>query len=116
MHLFYTKTDDLSTENIKLFKLELCSLLDAVFLYDYHYEGEDFATRMNAHFKALEDAIPQERQKDDGWGYMVPDTEFTQGVIEPERKRVSHLRDLFYRLRVSRNNILHPEKVKIQEL
>ena len=71
---------------------------------------------MNAHFRGLESNIPEERQKDDGWGYMVPDTEFTENVIEPERKRVSHLRDIFYRLRVSRNNILHPEKVKVDEL
>ena len=105
-----------STESIKLFKLELCSLLDAIFIYDYHYEGEDFSERMNAHFKQLEAAIPQERQMDDGWGYMVPDTKYTEEVVEPERKRVAHLRDIFYRLRVLRNNILHPEKVKVDEL
>lgn len=105
-----------TAESIKLFKLELCSLLDAILIYDYHYEGEDFSERMNAHFRGLESNIPEERQKDDGWGYMVPDTEFTENVIEPERKRVSHLRDIFYRLRVSRNNILHPEKVKVDEL
>lgn len=103
-------------ESIKLFKLELCSLLDAIFIYDYHYEGEDFAARMNAHFKSLEAGLPQERQMDDGWGYMVPDTKYTEEVVEPERQRVAHLRDIFYRLRTLRNNILHPEKVKVEEL
>ncbi|MDD4000267.1 MAG: helix-turn-helix transcriptional regulator [Bacilli bacterium] len=105
-----------TAENIKLFKLELCSLLDAIFIYDYHYEGEDFSERMNAHFKQLEAGLPQERQMDDGWGYMVPDTKYTEEVVEPERQRVAHLRDIFYRLRVLRNNILHPEKVKVEEL
>ena len=103
-------------ENLKLFKLELCSLLDAIFLYDYHYAGEDFSERMNEHFKALESTIPQERTMDDGWGYQVPDTGYTEEVVIPARNRVSHLRDIFYRLRVIRNNILHPEKVKVEEL
>ena len=103
-------------ESLKLFKLELCSLLDAIFIYDYHYQGEDFSERMNAHFRQLESTLPEPRLKDDGWGYQVPDTEYTENVVEPARGELAGLRDLFYRLRVSRNNILHPEKVAIKEL
>lgn len=103
-------------ESIKLFKLELCALLDAIFLYDYHYAGADFSERMNSHFRTLEDAAPKEREMDDGWGYMVPDEKYTEEVVIPERNRIAHLRDIFYRLRVSRNNIVHPEKATVAEL
>ena len=105
-----------TAESLKLFKLELCSLLDAIFIYDYHYEGADFSERMNAHFKGIEAALPEPRTMDDGWGYSVPDTKYTEEVVEPERNKFTHLRDLFYRLRISRNNILHPEKVSVKEL
>lgn len=103
-------------ENLKLFHLELCALLDAIFLYDYHYQGKDFSERMNAHFKSLHDALPQERLMDDGWGYQVADTKYTDEVVIPARERVDRLQNIFYRLRISRNNIVHPEKVQVKEL
>ena len=99
-----------------MFYLKLCSLLDAIFKFDYHYEGEDLSERMNAHFKALEKAAPTSRDCDDGWGYMVLDTEYEREVVEPAKKRIEHLRDIFYRLRVSRNNVAHSEQVKVNEL
>ena len=108
--------DNGSPENVKLFKLELCTLLDTIFVYDFQYSGEDFASRMNQHFEMLENNLPKEREMDDGWGYMVPDTKYTEEVVKPERARVSRLRNLFYRLRVERNNILHPQKNEIDEL
>ena len=103
-------------ENLKLFHLELCALLDAIFLYDYHYQGKDFSERMNAHFKSLHDALPRERLTDDGWGYQVADTKYTDEVVIPARERVDRLQNIFYRLRITRNNIVHPEKVQVKEL
>lgn len=105
-----------STESIELFKLKLCKLLDAIFMYDYHYEGQDFSERMNAHFKALEQAAPKDRERDDGWGYRVFDQGYHDSVVAPEAERIKHLRNLFYRLRSLRNNILHPDKVDVEEL
>lgn len=106
----------LTDNNKEMFYLKLCSLLDAIFKFDYHYEGEDLSERMNAHFKALEKAAPTSRDCDDGWGYMVLDTEYEREVVEPAKKRIEHLRDIFYRLRVSRNNVAHSEQVKVNEL
>ena len=36
--------------------------------------------------------------------------------VIPAKNRINHLRDLFYRLRVSRNNISHPKKENVKEL
>lgn len=84
-------------DNIELFVIKLCALLDAIFLYDYHYEGEDFSARLNAHFHALEENAPKDRLTD-------------------EKERIVSLKELFYRLRTTRNNIAHPGKAKIQGL
>ena len=103
-------------DSIDLFSMKLCALMDAIFIYDYHYPGEDFSKRMDAHFKPIEDALPQKREMDDGWGYMVEDEKYTEEVVVPAREKFERLRGLFYRLRVTRNNLLHPEKVKVKEL
>lgn len=114
---FANLLDSGKLESIKLFKLELCSLLDAIFLYDYHYAGEDFSERMNEHFKQIEKKLPQERYISDDWeGYSVPDTKYNNDVVKPAKEHAAHLRDIFYRLRVLRNNILHPEKISVQDL
>ena len=96
--------------------IKLCALQDAIFMYDYHYDGEDYSERLNAHFKELEDCAPKSRQCDDGLGYMVDDTEWENSEVIPAKNRINHLRDLFYRLRVSRNNISHPKKENVKEL
>ena len=71
---------------------------------------------MKAHFIALEKAEPTLRDYDDGWGYTVIDTKYEKEVVEPTKKRIEHLRDIFYRLRVLRNNVAHSEQVKVNEL
>lgn len=100
----------------ELFIIKLCALLDAIFKFDYHYEGDDYSERMNAHFKNLEVNLPKSRDCDDGWGYMVLDQEYEETVVKPAKDNLNHLRDLFYRLRISRNNIAHSESNKIKEL
>ena len=100
----------------ELYIIKLCALQDAIFMYDYHYEGKDYSERLNAHFNRLEDDAPKSRQCDDGWGYMVDDIDWERNEVIPARERISHLRDLFYRLRVSRNNISHPKKENVKEL
>ena len=106
----------LNDNNREMFYLKLCSLLDAILKFDYHYEGEDLSARMKAHFIALEKAEPTLRDYDDGWGYTVIDTKYEKEVVEPTKKRIEHLRDIFYRLRVLRNNVAHSEQVKVNEL
>lgn len=106
----------LSSGGTELFYIKLCSLLDAIFKYDYHYEGDDFSARMNAHFAKLEALAPKSRNCDDGWGYMVLDTEYEETVVKPESKKIAHLRDIFNRLRMQRNNIAHSEKNPVAEL
>lgn len=108
--------DLMSRGETELFMIKLCALQDAIFMYDYHYDGEDYSERLNAHFKELEDCAPKSRQCDDGWGYMVDDTEWENSEVIPAKNRINHLRDLFYRLRVSRNNISHPKKENVKEL
>lgn len=106
----------LSSGSNELFYIKLCSLLDAIFRFDYHYEGEDFSSRMNAHFRKLEANAPKSSDCDDGWGYMVIDNEYENSVVIPEKEKIEHLRDIFYRLRVLRNNVAHSEQVKVNEL
>jgi hypothetical protein len=38
----------LSKGETELFMIKLCALQDAIFMYDYHYEGEDYAARLNS--------------------------------------------------------------------
>ena len=71
---------------------------------------------MNAHFAKLEALAPKSRDCDDGWGYMVLDTEYEENVVKPEAKKIAHLRDIFNRLRMQRNNISHPKKENVKEL
>lgn len=85
-------------------------------MYDYHYEGHDYASRLNNHFNQMVENSPKSREMDDGWGYMVLDTEWETEAVKPAFDKISHLRDLFYRLRVSRNNISHPKKEVVKEL
>ncbi len=83
---------------IKLFIIELCALQDAIFVYDYHYDGEDYSERLESHFKDL---------LDNKW-------ECDGEILTKEY--IEHLRNLFYRLRILRNNISHPKKEEIEEL
>lgn len=100
----------------KLFIIDLCSLFDAYLKFDYHLEGEDFSARMNKYFAQLNDAAPKSRTMDDGWGYQVPDTQYDEEVVIPEQNRISHLSDIFNRLRIERNNIAHSERKPVKEL
>ena len=43
--------DLMSRGETELFMIKLCALQDAIFMYDYHYDGEDYSERLNAHFK-----------------------------------------------------------------
>ena len=106
----------LSSGSNDLFYIKLCSLLDAIFRFDYHYEGEDFSARMNAHFRKLEANAPKSRDCDDGWGYMVLDNEYENSVVIPEKEKIEHLRDILNRLRIQRNNIAHSEHQTVKEL
>lgn len=106
----------LETKQIEMVYLKLCSLLDVVFKYDYHYEGEDFKARMDKHFSALETAAPKSRDCDDGWGYMVLDTQYENDVVKPAASRIRHLENLLSRLRMQRNNIAHSETNPVEEL
>lgn len=106
----------LATGGTELFYIKLCSLLDAIFKFDYHYEGEEFSARMNAHFAKLEALAPKSRDCDDGWGYMVLDTEYEKSIVKPEAQKIAHLRDIINRLRIQRNNIAHSEKNAVVEL
>lgn len=102
--------------SIELFIIKLCALQDAIFLYDYKYEGADYSERLNYHFGTLRQNAPQSRQCDDGWGYWVLDTRWEEEEVKPAESRISHLEDLFYRLRVTRNNISHAKKENITKL
>ena len=106
----------LSKKETELFIIKLCAYFDAILRFDYHFDGEDFSARMNQYFAQLDSCAPQSRDKDDGWGYMVLDEEYENNVVIPERNRISHLRDLFNRLRIQRNNIAHSESKKVNEL
>ena len=100
----------------KLFIIDLCSLFDAILRFDYHIEGEDFSARMNKYFAQMNENAPQSRTMDDGWGYQVPDTKYDEEVVIPEQNRISHLSDIFNRLRIERNNIAHSERKPVKEL
>jgi len=100
----------------ELFIIKLCALQDAIFLYDFHYDGEDYSARMNQHFKSLESSLPKLQGIDDGWGYVVNDVEWENTNVIPARQRWNLLKDLFYKLRVTRNNISHGAKDKVEEL
>lgn len=106
----------LDNEDTELFIIKLCALQDAIFMYDYHYEGENYSERLESHFNDLEEKAPKSCKCDDGWGYMVLDTEWEENKVIPAQERISHLRNLFHRLRVSRNNIAHGTKENINEL
>ncbi len=106
----------LSKGETELFMIKLCALQDAIFMYDFHHEGEDYAQRLNSHFRMISENAPKSRDCDDGWGYMVLDQEWENGTVKPAQEKISLLRDLFYRLRISRNNISHPKKEDIREL
>ena len=100
----------------KLFIIDLCSLFDAILRFDYHIEGEDFSVRMNKYFAQMNENAPQSRTMDDGWGYQIPDTKYDEEVVIPEQNRISHLSDIFNRLRIERNNIAHSERKPVKEL
>lgn len=106
----------LSRGENELFTIKLCALQDAIFMYDYHYEGEDYAARLNNHFSKMAENAPKSRDCDDGWGYMVLDIKWEAEMVKPAQEKISRLRELFYRLRVLRNNISHPKKEVVKEL
>ena len=106
----------LQKEEDELFIIKLCSYFDAILRFDYHFDGEDFSARMNQYFAMLENMLPQSRQKDDGWGYMVLDDEYENNEVVPAREEFNHKRNLFNRLRMQRNNIAHSETKKVDEL
>jgi len=106
----------LSKGETELFMIKLCALQDAIFMYDYHHVCEDYAARLNSHFNMMSENAPKSRDCDDGWGYMVLDEKWENETVKPAQQKISVLRDLFYRLRVSRNNISHPKKEDIREL
>ena len=100
----------------RLFIIDLCSLLDAILKFDHQCEGDDFFARMTNYFKALSDNAPKSKDKDDGWGYSVLDEDYEEQVVIPERKRIEHLSSVFNRLSMQRNNIVHSEANKVEEL
>ena len=110
------KNGTLGKKEERLFILDLCSLFDAILKFDYKCEGEDFYERMTDYFRKMESAAPQSRTMDDGWGYQVPDTQYDEEVVIPEQNRISHLSNIFSRLRIQRNNIAHSESKKVDEL
>lgn len=105
-----------SKKEQRLFMLDLCSLLDAIFKFDYKCEGEDFYERMTCFFNRMSDNAPKSRDMDDGWGYMVLDQAYENEVVIPEKNKIEHLTDIFNRLRIQRNNIAHSDSKKVQEL
>lgn len=105
-----------SKKEQRLFIIDLCSLLDAIFKFDYKCEGEDFYERMTCFFSRMSDNAPKSRDMDDGWGYMVLDNKYENEVVIPEKNRIERLTDIFNRLRIQRNNIAHSESKKVQEL
>jgi len=92
----------------ELFIIKLCALLDAIFRFDYKYEGDDYFARLNTHIKNG----PKSRNCDDGWGYMVKDTKYDTEVVFPWQRTA----DMLNRLRIQRNNIAHSESDKVEEL
>ena len=110
------KKGSLSKKDQRLFILDLCSLLDAIFKFDYKCEGEDFYERMTCFFNRMSENAPKSRDMDDGWGYMILDQDYENEVVIPEKKRIEHLTDIFNRLRIQRNNIAHSESKKVNEL
>ena len=100
----------------RLFIIDLCSLLDAILKFDHQCEGDDLFERMTNYFKTLSENAPKSKNRDDGWGYMELDRDYEEQVVIPERKRIEHLSNLFNRLRMQRNNIVHSEANKVEEL
>ncbi len=92
----------------EMFIIKLCSLFDAILKYDYECDGEDLFERMGDFF----DRGPKSRQRDDGWGYFVPDTEYEEDFVKPWEGK----RDLMQMLRIKRNSIVHPEEEEEAEL
>lgn len=87
----------LANDGEELFFIKLCSLFDAYLKFDYKIEGEDFSERMNTYFK---DRISE------------LDGEYDEEKIS----HLEHLRDIFNRLRMLRNNIAHAENNKVEPL
>lgn len=106
----------ISSGSTESFYIDLCTLLDAIFIYDFHYEGTSLASRMNDHFNKLESNLPKSRVCDDGCGSMVQDNDYENSVVIPEKEKFEHLRDIFNRLRIQRNNIAHCAHEPVEEL
>lgn len=108
--------DLLDKSETEMFIIKLSSLLDAILKFDYRYEQEDFAGRMNAYFKFVESTLPKSRNIDDGWGYIVLDSQYEGEVVKPAREEFERKSNLLNRLRMLRNNIAHSESKKVKEL
>lgn len=91
----------LSNGSEEMFVIKLCSLFDVILRFDYKCDTDDFYGRMNQFF----DKGPKSRDCDDGWGYMVLDTEYENKYVQPWNDN----RELINKLRIKRNSIVHPE-------
>ena len=98
----------LSNGSEEMFVIKLCSLFDAILRFDYKCDADDLYERMNQFF----DKGPKSRNCDDGWGYMVLDTEYENEYVQPWNEN----RELMNKLRMKRNSIVHPENNKCADL
>ena len=98
----------LSNGSEEMFVIKLCSLFDAILRFDYKCNADDLYERMNQFF----DKGPKSRNCDDGWGYMVLDTEYENEYVQPWNEN----RELMNKLRMKRNSIVHPENNKCADL
>lgn len=98
----------LSNGSEEMFVIKLCSLFDAILRFDYKCDADDLYGRMNQFF----DKGPKSRNCDDGWGYMVLDTEYENKYVQPWNEN----RELMNKLRMKRNSIVHPENNKCADL
>lgn len=91
----------ISENDNEMFIIKLSSLFDAIIRYDYKCNSDDFYKRMNEFFEKG----PKSRNCDDGRGYMVLDEKYEDEFVKPWEEN----RDLMNKLRIKRNNIVHPE-------
>lgn len=99
----------------RLFVIDLCSFLDAIFKYDYHCEGADFRERMDNYFQKLKsqspkDPLPLQCFEKLPVGEQFPGEDTSNDML------IANAEGVLNRLRMERNSFVHSESSKFEPL
>lgn len=99
----------------RLFVIDLCSFLDAIFKYDYHCEGIDFRERMDNYFQKLKNQSPKDPLPSQCFeklpvGEQFPDEDTSNDML------IANAEGVLNRLRMERNSFVHSESSKFEPL